>query len=221
MPSGRSHNHQTADHPAPIEEPPTVSARILKTALAPAAIAIAGLLALTATAEDKPAMPDSVLKFPVKDIDGKPVDLAKYKGDVLLIVNVASKCGLTPQYEGLEATYEKYKGQGFEVLGFPANEFGKQEPGTNEEIKTFCTGEYKVTFPMFSKIVVKGPGIDPLYKFLTSRETNPKFAGDISWNFAKFLVDRKGKVIARFDPREKPDSEKVVKAIEAALAEPK
>jgi glutathione peroxidase len=196
-----------------------VSARILKTALVPAAIA--GLLALSASAQDKPAMPDSVLKFPVKDIDGKPVDLAKYKGEVLLIVNVASQCGLTPQYKGLETVYEKYKGQGFEVLGFPANEFGKQEPGSNEEIKTFCTGTYHVTFPMFSKIVVKGEGIDPLYKFLTSPETNPKFAGEIGWNFAKFLVNRKGEVIARFGPQEKPESEKVVKAIEAALAEAK
>ena len=196
-----------------------MSARILKTCLVPAAIA--GLVALSADAQDKTAMPDSVLKFTMKDIDGKPVDLARYKGDVLLVVNVASQCGLTPQYKGLESVYEKYKGQGFEVLGFPANEFGKQEPGSNEEIKTFCTGEYHVTFPMFSKIVVKGEGIDPLYKFLTSKETNPRFAGTIGWNFAKFLVNRKGEVIARFAPQEKPDSEKIVKAIEAALAEPK
>ena len=196
-----------------------MSARILKTALVPAAIA--GLLALSADAQDKPAMPDSVLKFQMKDIDGKPVDLAKYKGDVLLIVNVASQCGYTKQYKGLEATYEKYKGQGFEVLGFPANEFGKQEPGSNEEIKTFCTGTYHVTFPMFSKIVVKGKGIDPLYKFLTSPETDPKFAGDIDWNFAKFLVNRKGEVVARFEPKDEPESEKVTKAIETALAESK
>lgn len=198
-----------------------MSARTLKIALAPAALAVAGLLALSARAQDKPAMPDSVLKFQVKDIDGKPVDLAKYKGEVLLVVNVASQCGLTPQYKGLEAVYEKYKGQGFEVLGFPANEFGMQEPGSNEEIKTFCTGKYNVTFPMFSKIVVKGEGIDPLYKFLTGPETNPRFAGEIKWNFAKFLVNRKGEVIARFDPQDKPDSEKVTRAIEAALAESK
>jgi glutathione peroxidase len=196
-----------------------VSARILKTCLVPAAMA--GLLALSADAQDKPAMPDSVLKFTMKDIDGKPVDLAKYKGEVLLVVNVASQCGLTPQYKGLESVYEKYKGQGFEVLGFPANEFGKQEPGSNEEIKTFCTGTYNVTFPMFSKIVVKGEGIDPLYQSLTSKETNPKFPGEISWNFAKFLVNRKGEVIARFSPRDEPDSEKVVKAIEAAVGEAK
>jgi glutathione peroxidase len=197
-----------------------VSARTLPTILAPATLL--ACLALAATAEDKrttnPANPaDSVLKFQVKDIDGKPVDLAKYEGKVLLIVNVASQCGLTPQYTALEAAYEKYKDKGLVILGFPANEFGHQEPGSNEEIKTFCSSKFNVTFPMFSKIVVKGEGIDPLYKYLTSKETNPKFAGEISWNFAKFLVNRKGEVIGRFDPRDKPDSEKVSKAIEAAL----
>jgi glutathione peroxidase len=197
-----------------------VSARTILTILAPAALL--ACLALGATAEDKRAMPaDSALKFQVKDIDGKPVDLAKYKGDVVLIVNVASQCGLTPQYTALESTYEKYKEKGFTVLGFPANEFGHQEPGSNEEIKSFCSSKYKVTFPMFSKIVVKGEGIDPLYQFLTSKETNPKFPGEISWNFAKFLVNRKGEVIARFSPRDEPDSEKVVKAIETALGETK
>ncbi len=194
-----------------------MSARILTTCLVPAAIA--GLLALSASADDKPGA-DSVLKFQMKDIDGKPVDLAKYKGDVLLVVNVASQCGLTPQYKGLEAVYEKYKGQGFEVLGFPANEFGSQEPGSNEEIKSFCSSKYNVTFPMFSKIVVKGDGIDPLYKYLTTG-TDPKFHGDIPWNFTKFLVNRKGEVIARFSPKETPESDKVVKAIETALAESK
>jgi glutathione peroxidase len=195
-----------------------MNARLVATALVPAAFGLAALLGLSASAGEKA---DSVLHFTMKDIDGKPVELAKYKGDVLLIVNVASHCGLTPQYEGLEATYEKYKGQGFRVLGFPANEFGAQEPGTNEEIKSFCTSKYNVTFPMFSKIVVKGEGIDPLYKFLTSPETDPKFAGEIPWNFAKFLVNRKGEVIARFSPKDKPDSAAVAKAIEAALAEPK
>jgi glutathione peroxidase len=196
-----------------------VSARTLPTILAPAALL--ACLALAATAGDKrntTAAGESVLKFQAKDIDGKPVDLAKYEGKVLLIVNVASQCGLTPQYTALETTYEKYKDKGFVVLGFPANEFGHQEPGSNDEIKAFCSSKYNVTFPMFSKIVVKGEGIDPLYKYLTSKETNPKFAGDIGWNFAKFLVNRKGEVIARFDPRDKPDSEKVSKAIEAALA---
>ncbi len=198
-------------------------ARIFSMILAPAAAV--GLVALSATsqghAEEKPAPATSVLQFQVKDIDGKAVDLAKYKGEVLLVVNVASQCGYTKQYEALEATYEKYKSQGFEVLGFPANEFGQQEPGSDAEIKQFCTSKFSVKFPMFSKVVAKGPEISPIYKFLTSKDTNPKFAGDISWNFNKFLVNRKGEVIARFASGDKPESEKVVKAIEAALAESK
>jgi glutathione peroxidase len=189
-------------------------------------LAIAPLFALVgasvafATSEGKQEA-DSVLDFTMKDINGQDVDLSKYKGDVILVVNVASKCGLTPQYEGLEAVYEKYKDQGFVVLGFPANEFGKQEPGTNSEIQQFCKATYGVKFPMFSKIVVKGEGIHPLYQFLTGEKTNPKFAGDIPWNFTKFLVNRKGEVIARFEPKEEPESEKVAKAIEAAIAEGK
>jgi glutathione peroxidase len=155
----------------------------------------------------------------MKDIDGKDVKLKKYKGDVLLVVNVASKCGYTPQYEGLQAVYEKYKGQGFEILGFPANNFGSQEPGTNTEIKDFCTSKYKVTFPMFAKISVKGDDQDPLYKFLTSKETDPDFAGDITWNFNKFLVDRKGNIVARFSSKDTPQSEKVTQAIEKYLKE--
>ncbi len=158
------------------------------------------------------------LDFKMKDIDGKPVDLSKYKGDVVLIVNVASKCGLTPQYEQLEAVYSSYKDMGLQVLGFPANQFLNQEPGTNAEIKAFCTGKYNVDFPIFSKIVVKGKGIDPLYEFLTSEESNPGFAGDIQWNFDKFLVGRDGKVIKRFSPRTKPDAADVIDAIEAELA---
>ena len=181
-----------------------------------------GVVALTtaslASASAAEKKPTSVLDFKVQDIDGKPVDLSKFKGEVLLVVNTASQCGYTPQYKNLEAVYEKYKSQGFEVLAFPANEFGHQEPGSDAEIKQFCTGKYSVTFPLFSKIVVKGPGMHPLYQFLTSKESDPKFAGDIPWNFAKFLVNRKGEVIARFAPGDKPDSEKVSKAIEAALA---
>ncbi len=157
------------------------------------------------------------LDFKMKDIDGQSVDLGKYKGDVVLIVNVASKCGLTPQYEQLEAVYSKYKDQGLNVLGFPANEFGRQEPGTNAEIKEFCTSTFNVDFPMFSKIVVKGDDIDPLYEFLTSEETNPGMAGDIKWNFEKFLVGRDGKVVKRFSPRTKPDAPEVIEAIEAEL----
>jgi glutathione peroxidase len=154
----------------------------------------------------------------MKNIDGKEVDLAQYKGKVILVVNVASQCGLTPQYDGLQSLYEKYKDQGFVVLGFPANEFGRQEPGTDAQIKEFCTSKYDVTFPMFSKIVVKGEGIHPLYRYLTSKDSNPQFAGDIAWNFSKFLVDKNGKVVARFEPRETPESDKVSQAIETAIA---
>ena len=163
----------------------------------------------------------SVLDFTMKDIDGKDVKLSKYRGNVIMLVNTASKCGYTPQYEGLQATFDKYKAQGFYVLGFPANNFGGQEPGTAAEIKEFCTTKYKVTFPMFAKISVKGDDQDPLYKFLTSKETNPNFAGDIKWNFNKFLIDRKGNVVARFDSKEKPDGEAVTQAIEKYLKESK
>lgn len=158
------------------------------------------------------------LQFKVKDIDGKDVDLGRYKGKAVLIVNVASKCGNTPQYGQLQELHKKYSEQGLVILGFPANEFRSQEPGTNEQIKEFCTSKYGVEFPMFSKIVVKGDGQAPLYRYLTSKETNPKFAGDITWNFEKFLVGRDGQVVARFSPRTKPDAPEVVKAIEGELA---
>jgi glutathione peroxidase len=153
----------------------------------------------------------------MKDIDGKDVKLKKSKGKVLLIVNTASKCGYTPQYEGLQATFDKYKDQGFYVLGFPANNFGGQEPGTEKEIKEFCTAKYKVTFPMFAKISVKGDDKDPLYAFLTNQELHPEFGGDITWNFNKFLIDRKGNIVARFSSKEKPDGEAVANAIEKYL----
>ena len=161
--------------------------------------------------------PKTILDFKMKDIDGKDVNLKKYKGNVLLIVNTASKCGYTPQYEGLQTIYDKHKAKGFYVLGFPANNFGSQEPGTEKEIKEFCESKYKVTFPMFAKISVKGEDQDALYKFLTNKETNPKFAGDITWNFNKFLVDRKGNVVARFSSKETPESEAVTNAIEKEL----
>ncbi len=166
---------------------------------------------------DEPKKPASVLDFTVKTIDGQDVNLSQYKGKVLLIVNTASQCGYTPQYEGLETIFEKYKDRGFEVLAFPANEFGQQEPGSNPEIKAFCTQKYHVSFPLFAKIVVKGAGIHPLYKFLTSAETDTKFAGEIPWNFTKFLVDRQGHVIARFNPKNTPESPEVVQAVEGAL----
>jgi glutathione peroxidase len=171
------------------------------------------------SAADEAKKPASVLDFHVKDIDGKDVELARYKGRVLLIVNTASQCNFTPQYKDMEEIYEKYKDKGFEVLAFPSNNFGKQEPGSNEQIKEFCSSRYKVSFPLFSKIVVKGEGIDPLYQFLTSETTNPKFSGAIGWNFAKFLVNRKGEVIARFQPKESPKSESVTHAIDTALTE--
>lgn len=156
--------------------------------------------------------------FTVKTIDGKDTKLADYKGKVVMLVNVASKCGLTPQYQALESTYEKYKDQGFVVLGFPANNFNGQEPGTNEEIKQFCASKYNVTFPMMSKVSVKGDDKHPLYKFLTEGKAGEEFAGDIEWNFAKFLVDRNGNVMARFGSKTAPDAPQVAAAIEKALA---
>ena len=159
----------------------------------------------------------SIYDFTVNDIDGKPVKLSQFKGKVILIVNVASKCGFTPQYEGMQKLYSEYADKGLVILGFPANNFGGQEPGTNSEIKEFCTTKYSVTFPMFSKISVKGTDIHPLYQYLTSKETDPDFAGDITWNFNKFLIDASGKIVARFDSKDKPESEKVVNAIQLAL----
>src|SRR5580693_203767 len=159
----------------------------------------------------------SVYEFTLNSIDGQPAPLAAYKGKVLLVVNVASKCGFTPQYTALEATYRKYKDQGFVILGFPANNFMSQEPGTDAEIQQFCKRTYDVTFPMFSKISVKGDDKAPLYKFLTDKTTNPATGGDIKWNFTKFLVGRDGKIVARFESPVKPESPEVVSAIEGAL----
>jgi glutathione peroxidase len=157
-----------------------------------------------------------VYSFTLNSIDGKPAPLADYKGKVILLVNVASQCGYTPQYSALEAIYKKYKDQGFVILGFPANNFGAQEPGTNEEIKTFCSRKYSVTFPMYSKISVKGDDQTPLYSYLT-RQTGAGIAGEIQWNFTKFLVDRDGKVVQRFEPAVTPDSKEVTAAIERQL----
>jgi glutathione peroxidase len=157
-----------------------------------------------------------IYTFALNSIDGTPAPLANYKGKVVLVVNVASQCGYTPQYSALEATYEKYKDQGFVILGFPANNFGAQEPGTNEEIKTFCTRKYSVTFPMYSKLSVKGADQSPLYAYLT-KETGKGITGDIKWNFTKFLVDRNGNVVQRFEPAVTPDSKEVVSAIEKQL----
>ena len=158
------------------------------------------------------------LGFTVTDIEGKEVKLSDYKGKVILVVNVASRCGLTPQYEGLEAMYDKYKDQGFVVLAFPCNQFGGQEPGTAAEIKEFCTGRYDVSFPLFAKIDVNGDGASDLYKYLTGLNTEPKAEGPITWNFEKFLIDREGNVVNRFQPRTAPSDAALVSAVEAALA---
>jgi glutathione peroxidase len=179
----------------------------------------------------------AVETIPVRTIDGNSASLADYHGKVRLIVNVASKCGLTPQYQGLEALYRRYRGHGLEILGFPANEFGAQEPGTEQQIKEFCSTQYDVSFPLFAKVVVKGPGQHPLYAALTeamptaSRLPGTDFRGnlvkhgidvgaphDISWNFEKFLVSRRGDVVARFSPDITPDAELLVSAIERELA---
>jgi glutathione peroxidase len=165
---------------------------------------------------DKAAV-ETPLKGEMKSLKGEKVDLADYRGKVVMIVNTASFCGNTPQYGDLEQLWKKYGEKGFVVLGFPANEFGKQEPGSDAEIAEFCTKNYRVSFPMFSKIVVKGEGKAPLYEYLTSKKTNPKFGGEISWNFEKFLVGRDGKVAARFKPGMKPQTDQIVRAIETEL----
>jgi len=168
-----------------------------------------------------PAAPKAALAFTMKDIDGKEVDLSKYQGQVVLVVNVASKCGFTPQYAELQKVYEQYREKGFVILAFPANNFRGQEPGTNAEIKEFCTSKYAVTFPLFSKISVKGDDMAPLYTYLTGVETAPQPKGDITWNFEKFLLGRNGAVVARFAPKTKPGDEAVTKALEAELAKAK
>jgi len=159
----------------------------------------------------------SVYDFTLNSIDGAPTPLSSYKGKVVLLVNVASKCGYTPQYAGLEKLYEKYKDKGFVIVGVPANNFGAQEPGSNEEIKTFCSRNYNVTFPMMSKVSVKGADTTPLYQYLTDK--GAKTGGEIKWNFTKFLVDKKGNVINRFESAVTPESGDLVKAVETALAQ--
>src|SRR2546428_12157159 len=157
----------------------------------------------------------AALNFTMKSIDGRPVDLSKYEGRVVLMVNVASQCGYTPQYEGLEELHRKYAAKGLSVLGFPSNDFGAQEPGSDSEIAQFCKQNYGVEFDMFSKIVVRGSGQAPLYKYLT---THPKFSGQVDWNFEKFLIGRHGEVIGRFKSEIEPSSKQMVSAIENAIA---
>jgi glutathione peroxidase len=176
---------------------------------------LASSLAASAMNEEKTVPP--ALNFRMNDLSGKPIDLSRFQGKVVLFVNVASKCGYTKQYAGLQSLYKKYEKDGFVIIGVPANEFRNQEPGTDAEIAEFCQKNFGVTFPMMSKVVVKGNGICPLYKFLTSKETNPKFAGDIPWNFEKFLIARNGEIVGRFKYKVDPQSAEVVQAIEAEL----
>ena len=164
-------------------------------------------------------MAKTISDFELDTIDGGAKKLADYTGQVLLVVNVASKCGLTPHYQGLQELYEHNKGRGFAVLGFPCNQFGGQEPGTNAEVKSFCATSYGVSFPMFSKIDVNGDGRSALYAWLTSESTQPDGAGDIAWNFTKFVIGRDGAVKARFNPRVEPGDPALRAAIDTALAE--
>jgi glutathione peroxidase len=159
----------------------------------------------------------SIHEFTMTSIDGKPAPLSQYKGKVVMVVNVASKCGYTPQYTGLEALYEKYKDKGFVIVGVPANNFGGQEPGTNEEIAAFCSRTYNVKFPMMSKVSVKGDDKTPLYQYLTD-PASPT-GGDVRWNFTKFLADKNGKVIQRFESKVTPESPELTGAVEKALAQ--
>jgi len=177
----------------------------------------AAILAAAAGVGGAPAEASSIYDFEVQDIEGRTVSLERYRGNVLLIVNVASRCGFTPQYKGLEALYKEYGGRGLVVLGFPSNDFFGQEPGSNEQIKQFCTLNWGVSFPLFAKIHVKGRKAHPLYRFLTDRRTNPRFAGRITWNFNKFLVGRDGAILARFRSQDEPESEAVRRAVEEAL----
>ena len=180
-------------------------------------LALAIELAGAAPAQEGAPMP-SLYDFTLKDIDGRDRSLAEFKGQVLLLVNVASKCGFTRQYAGLEKLHQTYKDRGFAVLGFPANNFMGQEPGTEAEIKSFCTLTYGVTFPMFSKISVKGKTIHPLYAFLTDEKLHPGAGGAVGWNFNKFLVGRDGAVLAHYGSRTAPDDPDLAAALEKALA---
>jgi glutathione peroxidase len=178
--------------------------------------ALALACGLTARADDKQEggkVPE-VLSFQMKSLDGSDANLARYKGKVVLFVNVASKCGYTPQYEGLQALYERYAKDGLVVIGVPANDFGQQEPGSDEVIAEFCKSKYGVTFPMLSKVSVKGPQITPLYQYLTS---HAQPAGDVKWNFEKFLIGRDGQILGRYPSKVKPEDPKLTEAIEAAL----
>ena len=177
------------------------------------------ILMLSAACAGLSAEPKSIYDFTMNSIEGQPVALKSFSGKVVLLVNVASKCGFTPQYAGLEALYEKYKDRGLVIVGVPANNFAQQEPGTNAEIAQFCSRKYNVKFPMMAKVSVLGDDQTPLYTYLTAQSTDPQFAGDIKWNFTKFLFDRSGKPVARFEPNVTPDSPQMTAAIESALGQ--
>lgn len=177
--------------------------------------AFAGSLAFAADKKDEKVT--GPLSYKMTGIDGKEIDLSQYKGKVVLFVNVASKCGYTKQYTGLQAIYDKYGKDGLVVIGVPANDFGMQEPGSEEEIQKFCSSKYHVTFPMTAKVAVKGTSKAPLYKFFTEKESNPKFGGEVKWNFEKILVNRKGEVVGRFLSGVDPESDEMVKAIKTEL----
>lgn len=182
---------------------------------------VAGLLAAASIAGASSAVePRDALDFRMKGIDGEEIDLGQWRGKVVLLVNTASKCGLTPQYGALQKLWLEDSARGLVVLGFPANDFLWQEPGSNEEIKQFCSAKYRVTFPMFEKIAVKGKSQAPLYAYLTAQDVPPAGKGPVSWNFEKFLVGRDGKLAARFSPRTKPDATEVLEAIRKELAKP-
>ncbi len=177
-------------------------------------LAAAALLAGSVSAQTPAAR--KLQEIPLKDIDGKATSLKAYDGKVLLVVNVASKCGYTKQYTGLEALHQKYTAKGFSVLGFPCNDFGGQEPGTAEEIKTFCSTNYSVTFPLFEKLHVKGIEQHPLYAALTGKSS--PVPGDVKWNFGKFLIGKDGKILKRWDSKTEPDDKELTEAVEAAIA---
>ena len=171
-------------------------------------------LTTMATADDH----ECALNFKAKNIDGETVDLEDYEGNVVLVVNVASKCGYTPQYAGLQKLYKEYEQKGFVVLGFPCNQFGSQEPGSDSEIKEFCSTKFNVSFPMFSKVDVNGDNAADIYKYMTAKDVKPKSKGPVSWNFEKFLIDREGNLINRYASKTKPSDGELIKAIETELA---
>lgn len=200
--------------------------QFMKTKITVAFVLILAFLLLIPACKEKPSnvkseanMKNNFHSFTMNDIDGKAVSLSQYQGKVLLVVNVASKCGFTKQYAGLQQLYEKYKDKGFVILGFPANNFGSQEPGTDSEIKTFCSTKFDVTFPMFSKISVKGEDIHPLYQYLTSPEENGEFGKPIKWNFNKFLIGKDGETIARFPSKVAPLDAPILDALQKSLKE--